>query len=790
MNPYIINIPARRFQNQDGVPTPDPLELTNEISWSETDLYHSYVAYGQNPDKIVQHKGLQIYREMMDDDQVKACIELRKQARLSTPWQINSAKKGNFQADMFADFITHVFQRMRGTMEDNLYGMFSAHDYGFSLSELVYEILEDGPFSGKIGLRAIKTREPFNYDFKIDPHGNLLGIVYTGAAPFDAEKQNQQRVNGGKVSPILGTLENPFPPDKFVIYSYNAKFGNWYGESDLKAAFRPWFAKKHVLKFWNIWLERYASPFLWITYKGDKPIKKETMDRVDNFIRNLSARNSMRVPDSFTMTPIQFSTAGGDSYEKAVEAQNRFIAHAILTPNLLGYTQQPATGSYALGKKHFDAFLWVLRKMGRDAEESLVGEQVIRRLIDLNFPNANLDLMPSFKFEGLEEEDIEARSRIVSMLAGGGFLNPHESWIRDYLNLPDIENVMDIDEDSFIPLPRNVNAEIEDDEDEIGIPENNEIEDEEIKDEQTEDKENSAEKEMKFFAEDDLVDGPGGKAGIWRTIRGRKIFIPVGEGESIGDAIKKRFEGDKRSEAPNIEGIKVSKNNKKAAKIKDDEIPKTKGAGKGEVLDKHIKDLASKIHEGKMTPKQLEKEFKGNEKALKTIRTIRSYIASDFSEIREISGAIASGKESEILAVRKSLSVSWDKYGEGTAEINKILENASITDKALYRGTNKKKGVNLKVGDTFDTKGISSFTSNSEMATSFFDDDSGGKVGKAVVYRIKRGRSFRISSLGFAGKFVEDQQESIVMGKYKVTSHFKDHEQFGKKFDVYDLEEI
>ena len=463
MNPYIFNVPIiRRHQAADAEKniSLETAAMMKEISWSESDLYRAFYAYGQNPDIIVRNKGLKIYSEMMEDDQIKACIELRKEARLSTPWQILSAEEGNLEADKRADFIKHVLKRMKGTFEDDLYEIFSAIEFGFSVSELIYEIMEDGPFAGKMGLRAIKTREPFNYDFKTDEHGNLLGIVYTGIAPVDSHVLSGKPIipSGNSTWPrtsnlganYSGSLENPFPPEKFIIYSYNSQFGNFYGRSDLFSAFRSWGIKKHIMKFWSIWLERYASPFIWASVKEGSQLKKQVLDEIDGFLRLVGTRNAIRVPDSITLNPIQFSTAGGDSYEKAIEAHNRFIAHAILCPNLLGYTQQLSGGSYALGKKHFDAFVWVLEKMGRDVSETIVGEQIIKRLIALNFPDSSNELMPIFKFEGIEEDSIESRARIVTMLSNAGFVNPEEIWIRDFLTLPNRDPGIELPR----PLPR------------------------------------------------------------------------------------------------------------------------------------------------------------------------------------------------------------------------------------------------------------------------------------------------------------------------------------------------
>ena len=189
MNPYAVSSPLPRKHAQEVVKVSQQ-DLMRDISSSESLMERALYPFGGNPDPVARRKGIKIYQEMTQDDQVKACLDLRKQARLSTPWNIVSAKEGDATADMYAEFVKHVFERMQGTFEDKLYQIYSATEFGFSVTEKVYEFLPDGKFAGKIALKELKTREPYNYDFKTDVYGNLLGIVYNGAMPAEARNEN------------------------------------------------------------------------------------------------------------------------------------------------------------------------------------------------------------------------------------------------------------------------------------------------------------------------------------------------------------------------------------------------------------------------------------------------------------------------------------------------------------------------------------------------------------------------------------------------------------------------
>ena len=312
MNPFILNPAVYSGSLAKDAKPMTKAEAFEEIAWSETDVLQSYMPFASNPDPIVRSKSLKIYREMLSDDQIQVCVNIRIQARLSSQWTIKAGKDGDAKAIKMADFAMFCLKRMRGNFESDLEQIYSAIPYGFSVSEKIYEYMDSGPFKGMIALKAIKTREPFNYDFKIDGYGNLEGLIYTGVGLnpsqskgiSDIEKSNPlSRVpwnTGG-----YGSVSNPFPPEKFIIYSYNQRFGNWYGWSDLNAAYPWWVKKKHGAKFWAIWLERYASPVVWAQVKRDASMKKAALDRIDDFLRNLSARNGIRVSDAVTLNALE-----------------------------------------------------------------------------------------------------------------------------------------------------------------------------------------------------------------------------------------------------------------------------------------------------------------------------------------------------------------------------------------------------------------------------------------------------------------------------------------------------
>ena len=78
----------------------------------------------------------------------------------------------------------------------------------------------------------------------------------------------------------------------------------------------------------------------------------------------------------------------------------------------------------------------MLKKLRRKLEES-VDEQLVRDLIDLNFPER---FYPNFSLQ-LDEKDLTSLTEAIFRLVSCEAVNPKESWIREYLGLPAREEI-------------------------------------------------------------------------------------------------------------------------------------------------------------------------------------------------------------------------------------------------------------------------------------------------------------------------------------------------------------
>ena len=364
---------------------------TSFLSWA------SFMRY--NPDDLVGKKGLGIYKRMARDEQVKAALSAKKYAVLSTGTTIRppevKEEADRELADELARFVDFNFEEMEGSFNSHLLEIMSALDYGYSVGEIILKRIDYGEFIGKIGLESIRFRRPEDIAFSIDEAGKLQddGIVQS---------------------------DKHLPASKFLLYSYRKEFGNYYGESDLRAVYRSYFAKDNLIKFMLIAMERYGEPIIDISHDG--PIDNAQLAALDTFIQNLQSRSGLRHPKEITMELKYSPPQIGASFVKAIDLCDQQIRIGLLMPGLVGLSgSQQATGSYARAVKEFDLFVWIIEQLRNDIE-AIVNEQIVKPLlIDLNYEVVG-GQYPRFEF--LEIDD-EAKARMLELylkgLQVGGF---------------------------------------------------------------------------------------------------------------------------------------------------------------------------------------------------------------------------------------------------------------------------------------------------------------------------------------------------------------------------------
>lgn len=353
-------------------------------------FFHSF-----NPDTLVGRKGMRVYDRMLLDDQIKAVQTMKKNAVLQTGWEIVPASDDPLDREI-AENVEWNFHIMQGTLDDRLREIMSSNDYGFSISELIWHVIDHGDFKGSIGLKDIKSRRPHSWLFHFDEHGNVLGI---------------------KQQFLINQTEDHLPVDKFVIDVNDKKFGNMYGQSELRAAYRSFWAKENLILWWNIYGERHAIPLAVGSYSQDNQITSpDHQEELKSIINVIQSKMSVLLPPGVTIDFKDVAKGGERFFVASINFHDLAMSKALLLPQLLGMSTQTQQGSFAQAKTQFNVFMLTIKRMQKQLEETVMLEQIIKRMVDFNYI---VDKYPEFKFLPTTKEDrLEIAKTWVESLKG------------------------------------------------------------------------------------------------------------------------------------------------------------------------------------------------------------------------------------------------------------------------------------------------------------------------------------------------------------------------------------
>ena len=363
-----------------------------------------------NPDDLIGKRGYAIYDQMQRDAQVQACLMIKKLAVLSRGWEVHPASNNPRDVEV-ADFVRYALESMRGSILDVLYNVLDALAKGFSVLEMNYSVLDGEPYSGRVGLASIKAKDPSTFAFDTDEYLNIKGLTRVGLSDF---------------RPPTSDLD----PAKFVVYSYMPRYESPYGTSDLRAAYKHYWSKDILVRFMNLYLEKYGSPTAKGSYKRGTP--KASQEELLRVLDKIQQETAIVIPEDVQIELLEAHRGGEAGYLQAIEFHDKQISRAILCQTLMT-DEGTRVGSFALAKVHLDVLKMCLRKLKRDLEESVMSEQVIKRLVDYNF---TVSAYPGFSLGPLEDTDVVQLSGVIEKLVSGQIIKPDEEWIRGYLGLP------------------------------------------------------------------------------------------------------------------------------------------------------------------------------------------------------------------------------------------------------------------------------------------------------------------------------------------------------------------
>ena len=370
-------------------------------------------------DTLLARKGLSVYREMLTDATVLRTLNDKKFAVLSSDWSVVPASDEQRDIDI-AEHCEWTFKRMDGTLSEAVRGFLSMLEWGYSVSEIIFDIVEAGKYSGSYGIKTIR----------------LQGVDYIRLTPTEF----------GEVGSIAicqpDYTYKEVPMWKFPHIAHQKEFGLMFGRSDLRAVYKHYWSKNELLKLWNMYLETFGRPTRVAKYAAGKNI---TADAILNALKDMTG-GALAIPDDMSLTFLEPQNAGS-GFDAAIKWNDEQIVKGILGQTLTS-GEGDRVGSMALGNVHAETredWIAYLRK----AVSELINEKVIRLWVDLNY--AGVSEYPTLVWRPRKSGLTIATVADLSALGDTGMLtNRDVNKIREALSLPWSE---DFDTDGIFLRP-------------------------------------------------------------------------------------------------------------------------------------------------------------------------------------------------------------------------------------------------------------------------------------------------------------------------------------------------
>src|SRR5574344_2572270 len=349
-------------------------KLSEEIATRKRSInFYSLGTYLPDPDIVLRKQGkdVRIYKELLCDPHVFACVQSRKAGVLSLEWELNRG----VDKDKNAELVEKLLKKLN--LNKIINDVLDAALFGFTPIEVIW---------GKVG----------NY---------ILPVELKAKPPewfcFDDENQLKFRTKEHYYGEEL-------PPKKFLCPQSNPSYENPYGERTLSRLFWPVTFKKGGLKFWVIFTEKYGVPNL--VGKHPRGASKEETDKLADLLEDMVQDAVAVIPDDSSVEIQEANkSSSAEIFEKLIDKMNAEISKAILGQTLT--TEIGANGSYAASNTHF-----AVRQDIIDSDRKLVEKtinQLIQWICDINFANQDVPV-----FEMYQEEDVDLtlaqRDKIIS----------------------------------------------------------------------------------------------------------------------------------------------------------------------------------------------------------------------------------------------------------------------------------------------------------------------------------------------------------------------------------------
>lgn len=454
-------------------------DLTTQRGTPIPALFNQFYKFVQNPSTV----SVETFKRMVDtDDTIGSGVDF-----LTT---CLAARLGSYvhPSQEVTQFVNDAFDRIEGGFYNTFKEIMSASWAGFYVGEKVWSnddmgfiikrvvalppgtVLFETERTGQLTpdgiLQYQRNYNPANLAYGVNGFGGGFGFV-------NSDRPDPMAKLGDLPFPIrtgntYNYLSIRIPVQKCIHYAFDAqgKFGNPYGRSLLRRAYKWYVMKDAFLQMLSIALDRKGTPLTVVYADPNVTLNKAQNVQMGNNVRdqrNQGIRADKAAQDAFKNihndstiilpgkkgqvfeTDFVPQTSNAQDFMSAIDMCNKSILRALLVPSLI-FGNGDGTGSYSLGQEHAKTFDKILDGMNFGAKEAL-RDQFVRQLIMYNFPESvwKKDGFGDFGKREMSPEEIEKEMETLERAVNMGAIDMNDlndlNQIRDKVGFEPLESL-------------------------------------------------------------------------------------------------------------------------------------------------------------------------------------------------------------------------------------------------------------------------------------------------------------------------------------------------------------
>ena len=383
---------------------------TDEIATLEKDidLFAGWIKRLENPDPVLRTeaagKGIRLYDEVDRDAHAGSVMQQRIMAVVGKEWEITPARTdrkagrpaATTREQAIAEFVSDTL--LNCNFDQARQELLKAILYGHYEAEIIWQ-----PDNANLKIKKIIGKHPRRFIFT--PQRELRLLTLTSMIDGEA-----------------------LPDKKFLSFTYGDS-DNPYGSGLGRRLWWPVWFKKHGIKFWMVFLEKFGMPTIVGKYpSGTMP---EMQKNLMNAIEAIQSDTGVKIPDTMSVEFLEASRAGSVTHAQLCEYMDRQISKAVL-----GQTASTDGTPGKLGNE--EAQMDVRQEIveaDADLLDACLNETLIPWIVDYNFPG--VPVYPKIKTFANARPDLTARVSVDKTLVVDIGLPVAKSYFYDTYGIPE-----------------------------------------------------------------------------------------------------------------------------------------------------------------------------------------------------------------------------------------------------------------------------------------------------------------------------------------------------------------